>query len=134
MFRHSGRQKRQVNPRLNRAEATPPSPLNYSMWCPKCEAEYVSNITECPECRVRLVERLPEQSCKAQYIEYVELLTIQRPADLVFIKSILDSANITYYIKGEHTLNTVWWFHDAKLMVFKNHVDVARELLHDIYI
>jgi len=102
------------------------------MWCPQCKSEYVSGITECPECKVRLVDRLPEEpEVKHQYVDYVEVLSRLKPPDVVLIKSILDSSDVAYYIKGEHSLHAAYSFLDAKLMVRKDQVDQARELLHD---
>lgn len=103
------------------------------MWCPKCKSEYVSRITECPECKVRLVERLPDKAdTGGQYVEYVELMTALKPADVVLIRSILDGSDVVYYIKGEQALHAAYYFLEARLMVSKEHVDQARELLRDI--
>jgi uncharacterized membrane protein YkvA (DUF1232 family) len=30
-------------------------------WCPKCKAEFVDGITECSDCKVPLVDELPEE-------------------------------------------------------------------------
>jgi hypothetical protein len=79
------------------------------MWCPKCKSEYIEGIIECPECEVPLVYELPKES----------------------IKSILDSAGIIYYLKGERISVTRPWVDPAILMVIKDQVDTAKELLKD---
>ena len=102
------------------------------MWCPKCKSEYVAGITECPECKVRLVDRLPDESAKrTEYIEYVELLTALKPPEVALVRSILDGSDVVYYIKGEQSLHTAYGFLDARLMVRKDHLDKARELLRE---
>lgn len=102
------------------------------MWCPKCKAEYVSGITECPECKVQLVDSLPEQSIgNTQDVEYVELLRTESLSEIAFIKSLLDSAGLTYYFKGEHFSHSRFGMHPAQLMVSKDQRDQARELLRE---
>lgn len=102
------------------------------MWCPKCKSEYISGIDECPECKVQLVDKLPEQSIgSTQNIEYVELLRTESLPEIAFIKSLLDSAGLTYYFKGEHFSQSRFGMHPAQLMVSKEHADQARELLRE---
>ncbi len=102
------------------------------MWCPQCKSEYVSGITECPECKVRLVDRLPDESTShPKDIEYVELLRTESLSEITFIKSLLDSAGLTYYFKGEHFSHSRFGTHPAQLMVDKEQLTQARELLRD---
>jgi hypothetical protein len=102
------------------------------MYCPKCGAEYKPGITVCADCDVPLVHELPEQEEKVQYVKYVELLVTFNPADVTIIKSILDDAGIHYFFKGEHFIMVRPLVDPARLMVKKDEVDKAKELLKDL--
>ncbi len=105
------------------------------MWCPQCKSEYRVGITVCPECKTSLVEKLPEEERRnMRFIKYEELLTTSNAADIALIKSILDSAAITYYFKGEYFHLARPWADPARLMVKKEEVEEAKELLKDLKI
>jgi hypothetical protein len=96
------------------------------MWCPKCEAEFVKGIEECPRCLVRLIDHCPKQD------EYKELLETDNSVDVSLIKDILDSNGINYYFKGE-LFNVVQpWTDPSRLMIREDHLERARTLLRDV--
>ncbi len=104
------------------------------MWCPKCKSEYIEGIIKCPECEVPLVYELPKEpdiKTSVSYVKYQEVLYTHNQGDIAVIKSILDSAGIIYYLKGERISVTRPWADPAILMVIKNQVDTAKELLKD---
>jgi hypothetical protein len=104
------------------------------MWCPQCKAEYVQGITRCPECDVDLVDKLPEEEPEIiirEKIEWVEVLNTFNQGDVAVIKSILDNAEITYYLIGEHVGITRPWVDPVRVMVKKEEVFEAKELLAD---
>lgn len=74
------------------------------MFCPKCGAEYKEEFKECADCQVRLVKELPpERKPEPDYL-YRDLVTVfatwSAPA-LAVAKSILQTAKIEYFVKGE---------------------------------
>ena len=96
------------------------------MWCPKCNAEFVKGIEECPRCAVRLIDHRPRQD------QYKELLETNNAIDVSLIKDILDSNGINYYFKGE-LFNVVQpWTDPSRLMVREDYLERARALLRDV--
>ena len=96
------------------------------MWCPKCNAEYVRGIDECPRCRVPLIDHSPRQD------QYRELLETDNPVDVSLIKDILDSNGINYYFKGE-LFNVIQpWTDPSRLMIREDHLERARSLLQSV--
>lgn len=73
------------------------------MFCPKCRAEYREGYTECAECRIPLVESLPE-IIEEEPEEYVAVVTTNELPELAVIKSILEAAEIPYFTQGEEVL------------------------------
>ncbi len=69
---------------------------------------------------------------KKEFIDYKEVLSTLNPGDIAVIKSILDSANITYFFQGE---NFNYWGDGvipARLMVKKDQVEEVKEILKDL--
>lgn len=106
------------------------------MFCPECKAEYVDGITECADCHVPLVWSLPEveqPNMPGEPIEWAPLMSSINQADLAFIKSILDSENILYWVQGEnrgmlpHGMGL-----GAIIHVEKNRLEDAKALIEDI--
>ena len=66
-----------------------------------------------------------------EHLGYEEVLYTFNPADIAFIKSILDAEGITYYFHGEHFSQIRPLALPARLMVMKDQVESAKEILKD---
>jgi len=101
------------------------------MFCPECKSEYRKGFLTCGECDVPLVEALPPQEEPA-FIEYEEVLSTNSPSDRVIIKSILDAEGITYFFQGENVAAYVYHAIPVRLMVRKDEVMTAIDILRDL--
>lgn len=107
------------------------------MFCPKCKAEYRDGFWKCADCDIHLVPELPsepelEPAPPPEYIEYEEVLSTFNMGDIALLKSILDGAGITYFFQGEQFNIMRPWVQPARLMVDKNQVKKAMELIKDL--
>lgn len=106
------------------------------MWCPKCGAEYKTGYTRCADCGVELetgsAPEKPEED--GEYIDFECVLTTYNPADIAFIKSILDQEGIAYYFQGENFSRIQPLVEPAKLMVRKDQTGQAKEIMADLKI
>jgi hypothetical protein len=100
-------------------------------YFPKCRTEYRDGFDACADCQVPLVDELLPEPPK-EYINYKELLNTYNHADIAFLKSLLDSHKINYYIKGEDfvRLNPANP-QPATLMVDEKQHEEVKELLKD---
>ncbi len=80
---------------------------------------------------VGLIEELPKEP-KPEYVDYEEILATNNPADVAFLKSILDSEEITYFFKGENFQNVQPLVDTARLMIRTDQVEIAKELIKDL--
>jgi hypothetical protein len=96
------------------------------MFCPVCKVEYRSGFTFCSDCHVELVSELPIEPPEEEFIEYEEVLFSFHPADIAFIKSLLDSEDIAYYFQGEQFTYVEPLAVPARLMVEKEQVEKAK--------
>jgi hypothetical protein len=101
------------------------------MFCPKCKYEYVENVTECPDCRVALIEQLPSEP-EPEFVDFQEVMATYNPADIAFLKSLLDSENIQYFFKGEHFMYVRPLADPVRLMVRTDQVEIVVEMLKDL--
>jgi len=101
------------------------------MFCPKCKAEYREGFVICDECNVALVEELPPEP-ETEFVDYDEVLTTFNPAEIAMMKSLLDSEDITYFFHGENFVQMTGLAVPARLMIRKDQVETARELLKDL--
>lgn len=90
--------------------------------------EYREGFTVCSDCKVELVRELPPEE-RPEYIEFEQVLYTFNPADIAFIKSLLDSEDIDYFFHGEHFNYLRPLVEPARLMVRKDQAGTARELL-----
>lgn len=74
------------------------------MFCPVCKAEYVTGITMCSDCNVKLVRKrpadLPNQPDPADAI--VNLYSPINEMELAMIRSILDAEEIGYFVNNDN--------------------------------
>jgi hypothetical protein len=69
---------------------------------------------------------------KKEFIDYKEVLATFNPGDIAIIKSILDGEGITYFFQGENFNYCRPLVIPARLMVKKDEVEKAKEVLKDL--
>jgi len=70
------------------------------MFCPQCHAELPWQVMVCPACDVDTVDRLPGPAPTPD-AALVRVLSAGDPGVLAIAKSLLDGAEIDYFVKGE---------------------------------
>jgi hypothetical protein len=101
------------------------------MFCPECKAEYVKNITMCPDCQATLVDVLSDHT-KDPPIEYEDILATYNQGDLALLKSVLEDAEIDYHIKTEFFNQIDPLIQPAVLEVRKDQAAAVRKMLKDM--
>jgi putative signal transducing protein len=74
------------------------------MFCPECQGEYREGFTECADCGVQLVDKLPEPEAARDQISDAGLVALLRtgdPNELAFAEAVLTDADIPFVKKGE---------------------------------
>lgn len=84
--------------------------------CPHCEALFNFTATE---------DKILEPD------EYVELISSLNQGDVALVKSMLDDAQLSYFVTGENFLSVDPLIQPAKFFVLKNQYIEAVELLKD---
>lgn len=69
---------------------------------------------------------------KSEFIDYVEILGTYSAGDVAFLKSLLESENISYFFKGEHFMYVQPLADPVRLMVRKDQSEKAIELLKEV--
>ena len=101
------------------------------MFCPECRAEYIDGIIFCSVCNIRLVEKLPEaEPPLTNFVDYEEVLSTYNPADIAFLKSLLEGEGIQHFFKGEHFMYVRPMADPARLMIRKDQVEDALQLIN----
>jgi len=101
------------------------------LFCPKCKGEFRDGFVVCKECSEQLVPEMPEEP-EPKFIEYEEIIATYNSGDIAYLKCILDSEGITYHMKGEHFMYVRPLADPVRLMVKKDQVDDAREIIKDL--
>lgn len=101
------------------------------MFCPKCRTEYREGFYVCADCNIELVDEIPPEP-EPEFVDFEEVLATYNPADIAFIKSMLEAGDITYFFKGEHFLYIRPLADPARLMIRKDQVEFVRDLLKDM--
>ena len=70
------------------------------MICPKCGDEYQSGIRRCEDCGVDLIEP-PPPAPEPPPLKIVTVLATGDPLRMEMAKSLLDSAGLDYWVKGD---------------------------------
>ena len=101
------------------------------MFCPQCRAEYREGFSICADCNIDLVDELPAEP-QPQFVEFKEILGTYNPADVAFIKSLLDSEGLDYFFKGETFMHVRPLADPVRLMVAVDQVEEAMTLLENV--
>jgi hypothetical protein len=105
-------------------------------FCPKCRAEYIEGVETCPDCQVKLVDKLPPIE-KFEYVELVELEKVPDEVSGVMMKgilvnnginAILKSAKIPWYDGIASTWSTYYW---GIILVPKDELEISRRILNE---
>jgi hypothetical protein len=71
------------------------------MYCPTCGGEYRDGFVECAECGTELTEEPPAPEASHPDAELVTVLESGDPAELAFVESLLQTAAIPYFMRGD---------------------------------
>jgi hypothetical protein len=90
-------------------------------------------VTTCTDCGSPLTNDFPaEVQSQTQWIDFRELLTTFNAGDVAIIKSLLDAESIDYYFHGEFFSYIRPLIEPARLMVRKDQVAEAKDILWDL--
>jgi len=73
------------------------------LHCPKCKTEYTQSTSKCPTCGTALVDS--SANAVEQEDDLVPLFETSNVGLLMVIKSVLESAGISYTVQGEEWLH-----------------------------
>ena len=71
------------------------------------------------------------RSYYAEFVEYEEVLATFNPSDRAILKSILEAEGIKFFLQGEHATTYVYHAIPVRLMIRKDQVEMAKELLQN---
>jgi hypothetical protein len=71
------------------------------MFCPECGGEFRPGFSECPDCRVTLVDELASATQMHPDVELVTVLTAGDPAAVVTAESLLAEAGVPFEKTGD---------------------------------
>ena len=95
------------------------------------EKERVSRQVHCPECG-SLIDFTTEPPTVINPEEYVEITSSINQGDIGVIRSLLDDANIDYYIFGENFLVISPLLQPARVFVLQEQFEEAKKILKDV--
>jgi ssDNA-binding Zn-finger/Zn-ribbon topoisomerase 1 len=111
--------------------------LTEVITCPECSEELELDDVErksrkvyCPDCDVMLDYNFSPMKILGKG-NYVELLTTMNLSDIALIKSILENAEVDYYLYQENFNLVRPLVEGAKFMINESEIDKASELLKD---
>jgi hypothetical protein len=111
--------------------------LPLSLTCPNCESEIELSEQErtagkfhCPECEA-LIDMTVSPPRILDKENYVLLTSSLNQGDLGVVKSMLDDANIDYYVFGENFLSVDPLLQPARIFVNQKQAEEAADLLQN---
>ncbi len=106
------------------------------MYCPKCKKAYKEDIYLCKDCQTSLVPELQPDLLKEpqECDEFEEILFTSNAGEMALIKSLLESEGMTYYFKGEFSSQAHPFPQPARLIVLRDEVNEAKEILGSLNI
>jgi hypothetical protein len=109
------------------------------MYCPKCRTEFRKGFKTCSDCGVPLVAELPPEPPPPpapEYVKFVNLYSPKNETELSLIKSILDSEEISYFVRNDNfgSLEVgphIGLYNGKMIQVQDDQYEKAKELLSD---
>ncbi len=90
------------------------------MYCPKCRTQYIENIKECSDCKVPLVNELPEEK-PIEKVNWVALPPVKGNIYADMVEEVLQKRNIPHFTKSD-------WFTTAYSLSGANYLG-ARSII-----
>ena len=75
------------------------------MYCPKCRTQYVEKVDECFDCKVPLVEELPEET-PLEKIKWVALTPLAGEIYAEMVEEVLQKMDIPHFTKSDWATST----------------------------
>ncbi len=107
------------------------------MYCPKCRTQYIENIKECSDCKIPLVDELPEET-PLEKIKWVALTPLAGEIYAEMVEEVLQNMDIPNFTKSDwatsafniSSANLV----GAKVTIFvpEEHRDKAAQLIEEL--
>ena len=101
------------------------------MFCPKCKSEYREGFSFCAHCQVELVKELPNEEFDG-YEEFISIAATTDISVIPIVKSILDYAEIKYFIKGDMLQSIPGINNVMQIQVPVEDIQNAKDLLKDL--
>jgi hypothetical protein len=84
------------------------APKEKIVFCPRCEAEYLEGISQCADCKISLVERLPEDEGPGEEPAAVDsdlfpIMTFLNNEEALIAKGFLESNGVDAIISSEES-------------------------------
>jgi hypothetical protein len=99
------------------------------VYCPNCKTEHREGFYTCSDCGAALIPELPPKPTP-DYFDYEAVLVTENPADLMFLRSVLDSEGIEHYVDGNVSRHHL--AQPAGLMVNAKKAHEARPIIEDL--
>ena len=101
------------------------------MFCPKCKSEYREGFNFCADCQIALIEELSNEEFDG-YEEFISIAATTNISVIPIAKSILDYAEIKYFIKGNMLQSVPGINNIMEIQVPVEDVQNAKDLLKDL--
>jgi hypothetical protein len=99
------------------------------MYCPSCRVEYRPGFARCADCGAALVAALPPEP---ELLPFDEVCTTYNPGDVALLTAILEGDGIDHVFQGEVFNRMRPLVDPVRLLVRRDQVERARELLADV--
>ncbi len=90
------------------------------MYCPKCRTQYIENVQECSDCKIPLIEELPEEK-PIEEVKWVALPPVKGNIYADMVEEVLHKRNIPHFTKSD-------WFSTAYSLSGANYLG-ARSII-----
>ena len=70
------------------------------MYCPKCRTQYIEKVNKCFDCKIPLVEELPEET-PLEKIKWVALTPLAGEVYAEMVEEVLHDMSIPHFTKSD---------------------------------
>jgi len=70
------------------------------MYCPKCHTQYVEDVKECFDCKIPLIDELPDEK-PIEKVKWVALPPVKGDIYADMVEEVLQKRNIPHFTKSD---------------------------------